>query len=169
MTSFSERIDVFRHISNNDELFSKLNFIGLIGSTAMMSYLYKMSASKPELEQKYGEDFTARLSNYLRYAAFGFGTLAVYHFLLYPKYEVKEVKKTLGIPDKFDMNDRTRYFIASCIAIPAIIIELLGWKEAKWTPLNPAKFEKEKELSGGIYNYIRHPIYLCEFSWFLLV
>mmetsp|Transcript_9128 Transcript_9128/g.8210 ORF Transcript_9128/g.8210 Transcript_9128/m.8210 type:complete len:227 (-) Transcript_9128:199-879(-) len=168
MTSFSERIDIFKHLSteNNAELFSKINFIGLVGSTAMMAYLYQKSAAKPELEEKYGEDFSGRLSNYFRYAAFGCGTLCLYHFLLYPKYPIKDIQDGLGIPDKFDLNDKTRYLIASLIAIPAIIIELFGWKEAKWTPLNPAKFEKEKELFGGIYNYIRHPIYLCEFSWF---
>ena len=168
-----ERIDIFKHLStkNNDELYSKLNFAGLIGSTAMMAYLYRLSASKPKLKQHYGEDASGRIANYFRYAAFTCATIALYHFVLYTRYPLKQIEDKSGfeIPKQFNLSDKTRYLLASCIAIPALIIEFLGWKEAKWTMLNPGKFEKQKELFGGIYNYIRHPIYLGEFSWFYTI
>ena len=168
MTSFMNNIDIFKQLSGekNGDLVSKLNMVGLIGSTAMMTYFYKLSVSKDKLEEKYGEDFAPRLANYFRYGVIGAGCMVLYHYLLYPRYPLKDMENSLGIPSKFNLSDKQRYFIASCIAIPAIIIELLGWKEAKWSPIIPSKADKQKQLFGGVYNYIRHPIWFCEYSWF---
>eukprot|EP00484_Ammonia_sp_Unknown_P010661 CAMPEP_0197055902 /NCGR_PEP_ID=MMETSP1384-20130603/75200_1 /TAXON_ID=29189 /ORGANISM="Ammonia sp." /LENGTH=167 /DNA_ID=CAMNT_0042489655 /DNA_START=30 /DNA_END=530 /DNA_ORIENTATION=+ len=167
MSSFTDQIDIFKHFSGPSDqsvVLSRINFAGLVGSTALMTYLYKMSISKQALEDKYGEDFAPRLANYFRYAAFGMGCAVIYHFWMYQKYPL-QAQQELGIPSEFSLSKKQRYLIASCIAIPALIVEALGWKEAKLTPLSPAKFETEKELFGGIYDYIRHPIYLSEFSW----
>ena len=106
------------------------------------------------------------MENIYRYLAFAVGFKVLYHFIMYKKYPMSQIEQELGVQNGFNVSDKTRYLIASCIAIPAIIIELLGWKEAGWTPLNPIKVDKQKKLFGGIYDYIRHPIYLCEFSWF---
>eukprot|EP01083_Nonionella_stella_P044200 119097_1 len=169
MSTFMQGVDVFNHLTpqSNQELVAKFNFFGIIGSTAMMTYFYRMSVSRDKLETVYGEDFAPRCSNYYRYASFGFGALVLYHFLLYPNYPLKQVEKHLGISQTFRLSKKQRYLIASCIAIPALIIEFFGWKEAKSRPLNPGgQHASNYKIFGGIYNYVRHPIYICEFSWF---
>jgi len=63
------------------------------------------------------------------------------------------------------------------IIIPAVIIMVIGWKDAGKETVQPSK---ESEMYGGIYNYIRHPQTIGEFltllalafatnSWFLVI
>eukprot|EP00485_Elphidium_margaritaceum_P012852 CAMPEP_0202707978 /NCGR_PEP_ID=MMETSP1385-20130828/20250_1 /ASSEMBLY_ACC=CAM_ASM_000861 /TAXON_ID=933848 /ORGANISM="Elphidium margaritaceum" /LENGTH=228 /DNA_ID=CAMNT_0049366835 /DNA_START=28 /DNA_END=714 /DNA_ORIENTATION=- len=169
MTTISDRMNIFYHLpsqtANHQALYAKINFFGILGSTAFMVYFYKLSIGKEQIERRYGEDFVAHIANYCRYASFACGGLALYHFLLYPRYPLKEAEQNLNIPSQFGLSSTQRRIIASCIAIPAIIVELLGWKEAKSTPLNVTKIDHQKQMFGGIYDYVRHPIYFCEFSW----
>eukprot|EP01084_Bolivina_argentea_P061476 112348_1 len=167
--SFTDSIDIFKqYSSSNNELISKINFAGIIGSTALMTYLYGLSCSKDKLEKTYGEDFAPKFATYFRWGILGAGALTMYHFLLYSKYPIKKMENKLNVSNKFNVSDKTRYIIASCIAIPALIVEILGWMEAKSAPLNPGKTQNiiyKAKLYGGVYNYMRHPIFFCEFTW----
>eukprot|EP01084_Bolivina_argentea_P111401 198773_1 len=162
-----ENIDIFKKFANgkNDYSLSKMNFFCMMSSTALMTYFYRLSCSREELKERVGpkQENVTKYAKYLRYAAWVTGSAVIYHFMLYPDHRLTKIENNLNIPNEFNLSKKQRYGIAAFIAIPAIIIELLGWKEAKWTVFAP---HTQKELFGGIYNYIRHPIYLCEFSWF---
>ncbi len=170
MAEFRQKIDIFERLldENKGALVSKINFGCMVASTALMTYFYRISCHSKTLKDKYGYFQGPERQRFYKYLTIAAGALATYHFILYPKYPLKEAENKLNIPSKFNLSKEWRFTIATCIAIPALIIEVLGWREIGMAPIDPDKqeFIGYKELFGGIYNHIRHPIYFAEFSWF---
>eukprot|EP01083_Nonionella_stella_P060021 156970_1 len=170
MTSFLQKIDVFKRFpnGNNDQLISRINFASMLGSTALMCYLYRLSTTPSLTEKVWGGKDAPKMSRYLKYTAFLAAAVATYHFVLYPQHKMEDVEDKLNIPTSFSLSKQWRQTIAICIAVPSLIAELMAWKEVGMAPLDPDNqdFVGYRELFGGIYNYVRHPIYFCEFTWF---
>lgn len=167
--SFINKIDVYKAFTtkNNKAYIAQANFICMTASCGLMVYFYSKSVNLRELKEKYN-NLSNKYASYFRWTSFCIATLGIYNYLLYNKYRLKNIETLFNIPKTFGITNKTRYRISGFIGFFALIIEFLGWKEIGLLPLIPNENiirNNEKQLVNGIYKYIRHPIYVCEFSW----
>ena len=152
-------------------IIAMLNFCILIISILLMGYLYLLSIQPVKRSEKYGEKAWDTCKK-LRGIGGLFEFISIINLILWiwfpiPLFETWVISTNIWIG----------IIIGICIAIPCVIVMLLGIKAAGSETLSPSR---ETEMYGGIYKYIRHPQSLGEFptfvalsfvlnSWFLVL
>ncbi|MEJ2248169.1 MAG: isoprenylcysteine carboxylmethyltransferase family protein [Candidatus Lokiarchaeota archaeon] len=148
-----------------------LNFIILLVSIFIMSYVYIPSIQPMKMSEKYG-DKAWNYAKILRSIGGIFELVSVINIILWIWFPLPFVFTWIVSP-----NIWIGIIISICLFIPCGILVGLGVKSAGPETLTPSK---ETEMYGGIYKYIRHPQSLGEFpmfialgflvnSWFLVI
>ena len=139
-------------------MFSWINFIVLILSTALMVFFYIKSVYPATLSQKIGLRAYARCA-YYRITASIFELITIINYLIY-----FFVPLSIGFPQFFMWDYWISIFVAIIILLPSLYIMLKGVKDAGREALFP---DIDHTLYTGIYDKIRHPQALGEaFIWF---
>ena len=142
-------------------MFSWINFIILILSTALMAFFYIKSVYPATLSQKIGLKAYARCA-YYRITASIFELVAIVNYLFYFIFPLP-----IPIPQFFIWDYWISILISVVILFPSLYIMLKGVKDAGREALFP---DKDHTLYSGIYKKIRHPQALGEaFIWLLVV
>ena len=138
-------------------MFSWINFIVLILSTALMVFFYIKSVYPATLSQKIGLRAYARCA-YYRITASIFELITILNYLFYFFLPLP-----ISLPQFFIWDYWISILIAFVILLPFLYIMLKGVKDAGREALFP---DKEHTLYSGIYEKIRHPQALGEaFIW----
>lgn len=136
------------------------NFLVMIISSFLFSFLYIKSAQPAKLEKKIGEIAYPKCRTY-RIIASIFEILVVAAYILYYFYPLP-----IGIAKYFPWPWWISIIIASVIGIPSLWIMFAGLKDAGEEALSP---KKEHKMYKGIYEKIRHPQALGEvFLWWMI-
>ena len=136
-------------------MFSWINFIVLILSTALMVFFYIKSVYPATLSQKIGLRAYARCA-YYRITASIFELITILNYLFYFFLPLP-----ISLPQFFIWDYWISILIAFVILLPFLYIMLKGVKDAGREALFP---DKEHTLYSGIYEKIRHPQALGEAS-----
>ncbi|MHA1987967.1 MAG: methyltransferase family protein [Promethearchaeota archaeon] len=138
-------------------MFSWINFIILILSTALMAFFYIKSVYPATLSHKVGLKAYSRCAYYRITASF-FELITIINYLIYFFLPL-----AINFPQFFIWDYWISIFIAFVILIPSLYIMLKGVKDAGREALFP---DIDHTLYSGIYDKIRHPQALGEaFIW----
>jgi protein-S-isoprenylcysteine O-methyltransferase Ste14 len=138
-------------------MFSWINLIFLMVSTALMTIFYLKSVYPATLAQKIGVKAYTR-SAYYRIIASFFEIIVVLNYIFYFFFPLP-----IRLPQFFIWDYWISLTLSFIILIPSLYIMLKGVKDAGREALFP---DKEHTLYGGIYEKIRHPQALGEtFIW----
>lgn len=154
-----------------DMIVAITNFCILIISFLLMAYLYLLSIQPVKRSEKYGEKAWDTCKKFRGIGGL-FELISIINLIIWIWFPIPLFDTWI-----INANIWIGIIIAICIAIPCLIIMLLGVKAAGSETLNPSI---ETEMYGGIYKYIRHPQTLGEFptfvalsfalnSWFLVL
>ncbi|MFO7795259.1 MAG: methyltransferase family protein [Promethearchaeati archaeon] len=137
-----------------------VNFIILIASFIIMSYLYTLSVQPKKRSEEYG-DKAWKQCQLFRSIGGVFELISTINLILW-------IWVPLPIVDSWIINENIwiGIIIGICTLIPCGILLTVGIKEAGSETLTPSK---DTQMYGGIYNYIRHPQTLGEFPMFVAV
>ncbi|MFX0042006.1 MAG: methyltransferase family protein [Candidatus Hodarchaeota archaeon] len=137
-----------------------LNFIVMISSSILSSFLYIKSVQPAALEKKLGEKAYKRCAIYRFIAGILMfiiiGTQCIYFFFPLP----------FNIPRFFPWAYWISVLVAIVIIIPSLMLMIKGVRDAGKETMRPSK---EQTLYGGIYEKIRHPQALGEvWLWWII-
>ncbi len=123
-------------------------------SIILMCYVYTLSLQPMKREEKRGERAWKECQNLRTLSAFLEVVIAI-NFLIWIWFPVPSLNWIVH------PNIWVGITIFIVIAIFALTIMFVGWKDAGKETYQPSK---ESEMYGGIYNYIRHPQTIGEYS-----
>jgi protein-S-isoprenylcysteine O-methyltransferase Ste14 len=151
-------------------MFEVINFVLLLLSIFLFSYLYVLSIQPVKREQQKG-DQAWKECMILRLIAGFFELIIVINLILWIWFPVSILNW------KLHTNFTLGIVIGILISIPCLVVLFKAMRDAGKESLQPSQ---ETQMYGGIYNYIRHPQSLGEFplfiaitfmvnSWFLII
>lgn len=137
-----------------------INFVILIVSFIIMSYLYTLSVQPKKRSEEYGDKAWKQCQFFRTIGGF-FELISIINLILWIWFP-------LPIVDSWRISENIwiGIIIGICILIPCGILLTIGIIEAGSETLAPSK---DTQMYGGIYNYIRHPQTLGEFPMFVAV
>jgi len=135
-----------------------VNFVILILSFVIMSYLYTLSVQPVKRAEKYGEKAWRDCKTF-RAIGGAFELIATINLILWIWFPLPIVGSWI-ISDNICIG----IIIGICMLIPCGILLILGIRAAGSETLTPSE---ATEMYDGIYNYIRHPQTLGEFPMFV--
>lgn len=136
-----------------------INFIILLVSAFLMSYLYTLSVQPMKREMNRGEKAWKECKTLRSIGGF-FEFVITINIILWIWFPVPEFNWIIH------SNILVGIIICIVMLVPCITIMLLGVKAAGKETLTPSK---ETEMYGGIYKYIRHPQTVGEFPMFVAI
>lgn len=136
-----------------------INFILLLVSLFLFSYLYTLSVQPVKREKRKGERAWKECMK-LRIIASIFEFIIVINLIYWIWFPLPLINWKIHLNYVFGL------IIGIAVCIPCLAILLKGMRDAGSETLHPSK---ETEIYGGIYNIVRHPQSLGEFPLFLAI
>jgi protein-S-isoprenylcysteine O-methyltransferase Ste14 len=137
-----------------------LNFVSFILASIASTILYVMSVSPAQSERQIGEESFFRCTRY-RMAALVFMGLAVINFIL-----CRSLPLANWLATPFSWPRWVSFTIALLLGLPALALAVTGVQDLGSEWLTPAS--KNKLVTAGIYQHIRHPQAFLALLWMAL-